>query len=331
MNIRLLAFTDQGFALACRLAEEMGGQAFRCGAEVSLHGWTRENFLPENGLIFVGAAGIAVRAIAPYVKSKTCDPAVVVLEEKGRFVIPILSGHLGGANDLARRIARLCGAVPVITTATDVNGCFPVDQWARCQGLAVENPQRIKLVSSKVLAGERVSFRSDYPVRGSLPDGIVPAQEETCDIHITARCEPEEALKLIPPVITLGVGCRRGTSMEALEEAFQTVLTREGRSKEAVYQVCTIDLKQDEAGLLAFCRRHGLPLMVFSPEELAKVPGEFPASDFVRQVTGVDNVCQRAAVLGSGGCLLGERYQNNGVTMALAERSYPLDWSYQDE
>lgn len=123
MTRAYLAFTETGLALAKRLADSLPGSVVRCGQNgISLAEWTSSQFVQSDALIFVGAVGIAVRAIAPHCRSKTTDPAVVVVDECGRFAVPILSGHLGGANDLARAIAAVCGAVPVITTATDAHG-----------------------------------------------------------------------------------------------------------------------------------------------------------------------------------------------------------------
>ena len=131
MSRAYLAFTAKGEALARRLAEALPGSVSRCGRDVTLKGWTAEHFAQDEALIFVGAVGIAVRAIAPHCRSKAADPAVVVVDEGGNFAVPLLSGHLGGANALARALAKACGAVPVITTATDVNGLFAVDLWPR--------------------------------------------------------------------------------------------------------------------------------------------------------------------------------------------------------
>ena len=306
--IHLISFTDRGQELAETLAQELGGQAIR---GMSLDQWTRENFRTGNALIFVGAAGIAVRTIAPYIQSKTTDPAVVVVDERRQFAVPILSGHLGGANDLARKIAALCGTQPVITTATDVNGVFAVDEWARRQNCALQNPEQIKTISRTLLAGGRVEISTCWPIAGAPPKGV--------------------ALNLVPRIVTLGVGCKRGTSVEALETVFSALLKRERISEKAVCRVCSIDLKKDEPGLLAFCETHGLPFETYSAAELAAVEGDFPSSDFVREVTGVDNVCQRAAVLGSDGRLIGTRYAANGVTMALAEGSFTPDWRWRDE
>lgn len=329
MKLRLLAFTQRGYDLARTLGEKLGGEASRCGRECTLEGWTAEGFHTGENLIFVGAVGIAVRAIAPFVKSKTSDPAVVAVDEGGTYAIPLLSGHLGGANDLARQIARVSQAQAIITTATDVRGLFPVDQWARQQGLRVENPEKIKAVSAKVLAGETVFIKSDVPISGAPPEGVALGEEGDVDVEISCHPRAETALHLLPAAMVLGVGCKRGTPKQALEQAFAELLAREGLSPLAVGKVCSIDLKKDEPGLLAFCNEHSLSLETYSAGELAAVPGEFTASDFVRRVTGVDNVCQRAAALGSAGGaerLLGEKYQREGVTMALALGDVWLDW-----
>ena len=142
MKLELIAFTQRGNALAEQLAKTLsdhGHQAAYTRDGLKAEAWAERAFSRSEGLIFVGATGIAVRSIAPHLRHKSTDPAVIVVDEGGQFVIPILSGHLGGANDLAREIATLIGAVPVITTATDVNGVFAVDQWARRQGLMVCN------------------------------------------------------------------------------------------------------------------------------------------------------------------------------------------------
>ena len=159
MTRAYLAFTEKGLALAQKLAGALPGTVDRCGhGGPGLADWAAEQFAHADALIFVGAVGIAVRAIAPHCRSKAVDPAVVVLDECGHFAVPILSGHLGGANDLVRALAAVCGAVPVITTATDANGVFAVDEWARHQNCAVLEPERIKLVSGALLAGKTVAL-----------------------------------------------------------------------------------------------------------------------------------------------------------------------------
>lgn len=318
----LLAFSARGEALGTRLAEALEtqgwqAQATRC-AQGGLDAWTRENFGAE-ALLYVGSCGIAVRAVAPYVTSKISDPAVVVVDETGRFAVSLLSGHLGGANRLAETVAEAIGAVPVITTATDRRGLFAVDTWAREQGLTILEPHRIKTISARLLAGATVTLSSDQPLGGPWPPELTRADRDG-DIVLSWRTPTGEGLHLVPKVLTLGVGCRRGTSVQDLEAAVTDFLEQNGCYPAAVRQVCTIDLKAAEPGLLALCRDRSLPLVTYSAQDLAAVPGDFAPSDFVRQVTGVDNVCARSAKRGSGpaGRLLRGKTKYPGITLALA-------------
>lgn len=331
MTVRLLAFTERGYALARRLGGALGGEAARCGAPLGLADWTADAFSQAEALVFVGAAGIAVRAVAPHVRHKAADPAVVVVDERGQFAVPILSGHLGGANDLARKIAALCGAVPVITTATDVHGLFAVDEWARRQNCRVQNPEAIKRVSAKVLSGGTVGIFSPWPISGTPPPGTALEARERCDVLLTVRWEVGERLRLSPAIAVLGVGCKKGTSQTSLEWAFAELLDHSGLASSAFCKVCSIDLKREEPGLLAFCRAHGLALETFSAQALQAAEGDFSPSDFVRSVTGVDNVCERSAVLGSGGTLCWKKQAGNGVTMAAALAPFSPDWRWRDD
>ena len=327
MKISLIAFTERGLALAKKLADALDGEAVRCPEDTSLSDWTQNRFAAADGLVFVGAAGIAVRAVAPYVKSKDRDPAVVVVDECGRYAVPVLSGHLGGANALARRIAAVCGAEAVITTATDRNGVFPVDEWARVQGCAIPCPERIKGVSSRLLAGETVTVRSDWPIAGEPPAGMELVTDGPADVLLTYRLEEGRGLCVAPRVLTLGVGCRRGVRSERIEAAFVDFMKKHGYHEAAVARVCSIDRKAGEPGLLVFCERRGLPFETFSAEALSAVQGDFTASDYIRKVTGTDNVCERSAVLGSGGGrLICRKEVSDGVTLALAEGDFCPDW-----
>lgn len=323
MNAAIVAFSQRGSALGERLAAHLtqSGHAAvssRCPPG-GLAAWVKEHF-DRDALVFIGSCGIAVRGIAPYVKSKTSDPAVVVVDELGSFSIPILSGHIGGANELAVDLARFLGAIPVVTTATDRRGVFAVDTWAVSQGLRIANPQRIKWISARLLAGESIALQSSVPVQGPLPEGITLC-DRGGDVLITHRTRGrKEALRLVPPVVTLGIGCRKGVAAEEIDQAFALTLAKAGCHPLAVARVCSINLKAAEPGILAFCHSRGLSYKTFSPEALMAVPGQFSASAFVRDVTGADNVCERAAVLGSGegGRLLTHKDAGNGVTMALA-------------
>lgn len=328
MKLELIAFTQRGNSLAQHLAESLsdhGHQAACTRDGLKAEEWAARAFSRSDGLIFVGATGIAVRSIAPHLHHKSTDPAVVVVDEGGQFVIPILSGHLGGANDLAREMAALIGAVPIITTATDVNGVFAVDQWARRQGLLVCNPERILSVSSRLLARETVGFFSAWPIAGELPTGLSLVPREDAQVVLDLHRPEEVALWLCPKGVRVGMGCRRGTPETALHALLEEVLTQEGLPQNAVSALCTIDLKKDERGLQKLAGELGVPLTTYSAQELAQVPGDFTPSPFVEQVTGVDNVCERAA-LASGGILLRNKTAKDGATVALALEELHLTW-----
>ena len=202
-GIAYLSFSEKGAALAEVLRRELGGEAGCAhGAEgFSLSRWTEKAFAERRALVFVGAVGIAVRAVAPYLRSKATDPAVVAVDECGRFAVPVVSGHLGGANDLARAIASLCGATAVITTATDANGVFAVDEWAKRQNCAVPDPHSIKGVSAKILAGETVHVRSAWPVEGAPPAGVALTDGNDWDVLVDVR--RGEGLCLVPRALVL--------------------------------------------------------------------------------------------------------------------------------
>lgn len=321
MGIYAIAFTDKGMELGGRLSSVTDGeiQLRRC-EDSELYKWTGEHFVSGGVIIFIGAVGIAVRAVAPFLNRKALDPAVLVIDEEGRFVIPLLSGHIGGANSLAVALADYLGAAAVITTATDLQNVFSVDTWAVNAGLKIANPEKIKHVSAKLLRGESVAFSSVFPIGGELPEGLVCVPDDTpCDFTISYLSGvAENTLHLVPPVLTLGIGCKKDTSVDALTAAYAQFIEDCGCHKLAVCRICSIDLKENEQGLLDFAAAQKLPVSFFSAEELKQVSGSFSSSEFVEETTGVDNVCERAAVLGSGGTLLVRKTVLDGITMAIA-------------
>ena len=329
-ELYLLSFTERGRALARRLREALGGEADCTRDGAQLRAWTAERFPIARALIFVGAAGIAVRAVAPYLVHKADDPAVVCVDEGGSFAIPLVSGHLGGANELAREIARILGATAVITTATDVNGVFAADEWARVQGCAVLGTEQIKAVSGKLLSGEPVEVKTLFPVDGEPPEGVELSDTAEPDVWVDVR--PHAGLVVAPRALRLGIGCRRGVTKETLEARFATFCRVSGVLPESIAEAATIDLKADEKGLLAFCAGHGWNLKFYSDEELLKAEGTFTASDFVETQIGVDNVCERAAMLSAGmdGELFVRKFAGEGVTFALSRRPVRLDWRWRN-
>lgn len=336
MRLSIAAFTKTGGQLAQMLQEGLsaGGHMVKTallqrreGRPVpSLSEWTQAAF-EGDGIIFVGACGIAVRAIAPYIRDKLTDPAVVSIDERGRFAVPLLSGHVGGANALAQEIAACCGATAVISTATDVNGLFAVDVWAAQNQLLLCERELAKAVSAALLDGRQVGFHSDFPMKGRLPDGLVERVSHVLGICVSYDVQKspfEHTLHVVPHAVALGVGCRKGVSGEQFEQTICAVLTEQGVSMQAVRTLITIDLKKDEPCIHAFCGKYHLPMELVSAQELAAVGGDFTSSAFVGEITGVDNVCERAAVFGSGGELIIKKQARNGVTVAAAAENRRL-------
>ena len=338
MKLAVFAFSRRGrdTARRCLAALAGPGDEYRAYASES---WAGEGFSPirppladftapvfawADAMVFVGACGITVRAIAPHVRDKGTDPAVLAVDELGQFVIPLLSGHIGGANRLAARLAEAVGATAVVTTATDVNRRFSVDEWSARQGLYIDDMAAAKAVSAAILEGP-VPVWSDFPIAGDLPAGLEPGESGPLGICISWRRKfPfDRTLLLVPPVLRLGIGCRRGTSSGAIDALTDQLLAEHNVHPAAVGTVATIDLKKDETGLLDFCRDRGWPLSCYSAEELAAVEGDFTPSDFVRSVTGVDNVCERAALLGAERLLV-KKTARDGVTAALALNAWEV-------
>lgn len=331
MTASIIAFSDTGYLLGERLlsffSQGRGTASLtRCPAG-GLQKWAADNF-HNDAMVFISSCGIATRAIAPLLENKTSDPAVVVIDELGLHSIALLSGHIGGGNELAVRLGRFLGAEPVITTATDIHGTFAVDTWACKNGLGIANPQRIKNISSRLLAGKTITLQTSMPISGALPDSIVLGDKDS-DMLVTYNNTGGGALLLVPPVATLGIGCKKGASVRDIEEAFALTLKKANLHPLAVRLVCSINLKKKEPGVLEFCSIHRLPYQTFTAGELAAADGEYNSSDFVKQVTGVDNVCERSAILGSGkdGRLLLGKTVTNGVTMALAISPFLLNFS----
>ena len=334
MRIRIVSYTAQGRSTAAEIADALNGAGHVCRrfalpkfcmpGDEPLTGraadWAAEGFREDDALVFCCAAGIAVRAVAPSVKDKTADPAVIVTDELGHFVIPLLSGHLGGANELAGQIAREIGATVVLTTATDINGVFAADVFAAKNHLSIGEMALAKAVSAALLAGDAVGFRSDLPWEGPLPKGLVTGSAELgISVSADRAAEPfPKTLHLIPRRYAAGMGCRRGKSREELESFLLGQLDRCGVRIEELRCIASIDLKADEPGLLALCEQYRLPLQTYGAEQLAAVPGEFTASAFVKEHTGVDSVCERAAVLAADGPLIIKKMAENGMTFALA-------------
>jgi cobalt-precorrin 5A hydrolase len=307
----------------------------------------KELFHHVDAIIFVSACAIAVRSIAPFLESKTTDPAVIVIDELGQYAISLLSGHIGGGNELTKQVADWIGATPIISTATDLNNLFAVDVFATKNNMYIDNMILAKQVSSELLDNKDVGVSSDFPITSQLPTQLILNYDYSHDqphnslpiqstnnlplgIAITLdenKSIFDQTLHLIPRIITLGIGCKKGTPVEAIESLVLQTLERYHVSLHAIKQIASIDLKAKEEGLLIFCKRYHLPLITNTSEELASLMGDFTPSTFVKSVTGVDNVCERAALYQEPkGFLIIRKTASNGVTIAAALQDYTIDF-----
>lgn len=313
------------------LREEWKKEGLKEREEEFLSQWTGKMFAEKRAMIFVSATGIAVRAIAPWIRDKMTDPPVVTVDEGAQFVIPLLSGHVGGANELARHIADWLEAVPVITTATDVNGKFAVDLFASAYHMTIIDRKEAKNISAAVLEGKQIGVFSDFPIK-KLPDGFVMDRwcEENICITVKDPSFPEKKasyLRLVPRAVVLGVGCRRGTDPEFMKEKVFALLKEHGIDPAAVKAIASVDVKQDEPAVLGLkqvfdgeCLHQPCEQRFYTPEQLNQVPGDFKESAFVKKQIGVGNVCERSACA-AGGKLLVEKQAGDGITLAAA-----LEW-----
>lgn len=349
-KVSVISFTEKGIQqsetvagildhMECRLftkcsaylkGERKGTVTF---VESSVGEWAGEQMAAKHALLFIGACGIAVRAIAPGVTDKLQDSPVLVMDEEGRYVIPILSGHMGGANELALLIADKTGADPVITTATDIRHRFAVDLFARKNGLSVVNKDGIARVSAKILSGEQIllSVETGHVGPGSpLPEGVrlaayPPAQP--VDIVVSSENRAfDAAILLRPREYVIGMGCRKGKEAEKIEAMIRRCMEELGLQDNQIAALASVDVKSSEPGFLAWSARKNIPFLTYTPEELQEVEGDFHASEFVHDMVGVDNVCERAALkaCGCGGRLVYEKHAADGMTIAAARREWSV-------
>jgi len=281
------------------------------------------------GHVFIMSTGIVVRVIAGLIRGKTMDPAVVVVDDRGTHAISLLSGHIGGANRLASRVASIIGARPVITTATDVNQVPAVDVMALERQLLIENSNAIKRVNMALLRGETITV---YDPLGWLA-GAIP-QARSCPTPSSLNRSPEaasvfvhdhrsdlapEVLVLRPPSLAAGLGCNRNTDKQEIKDQLTHVLAQAGLASGSLCRLASIDRKANEPGLLALAEDLQIPIEFFDQEQLNRVKGIKTPSTVVEKHVGVKSVCEAAAILAArGGTLIVPKQSTRNVTVAIA-------------
>jgi cobalt-precorrin 5A hydrolase len=338
--IKILALTATGAALGRRLdrglpeaelrlpqaqAKEPGELTFsRLSEEL------RGAFERGENLVCIMAAGIVVRGIAPYLKGKDTDPAVVVVDEAGRFAVSLLSGHLGGANDLARRVAKILGGAPVITTATDVQGLPALDLLAAAHNLTIENLAGVRPVHMALLEGRPVRVvdpedclsgeLSAYPELFSLEadlDRALAGSGPTVYVGCKERPWPPEWLRLRPRNLVAGMGCHKGTPAGELIEFIQQTFKQAGLSLLSLKALATIEAKKAEPGLQLAARSLGVEFLWFTATELKDIPVPNPSPRVARHMQ-VASVSEAAALKAGGVELVLTKQKSPNATLAVA-------------
>ncbi|PHM69698.1 cobalamin biosynthesis protein CbiG [Xenorhabdus sp. KJ12.1] len=337
----LFCLTAGGIALARRLQSYLAIDCFTSPELVesgfftfdgSFSNTVRKVFTRYSALIMVGATGIAIRVIAPLLRDKMTDPAVIVLDEKGQFAISLLSGHMGGANKLAQQIADILDGQAVITTATDVNQVAALDLLSQQLDGKMDNfRESVKTVNQMLVNGKRVGIwfhpdlsgeKNRYDIRGFIPvasleerpelDALVYVSYERTNIMLAIP-----VFKLIPRRIVAGIGCRRGVEPEQCAELLERHLLELNLEPLALKAIGSIELKKDEPALIQLSQQHQIPFQTFSVNQLSRYEQVFPTSEFVRKTVGIGSVSQPVAWLMSKGHLVGHTLREQGVTITL--------------
>ena len=323
--------------------EASSDDTITCGRGVAAE-WTKQHFHEGNVLVYIGACGIAVRLIAPLIRDKAHDPAVIVADEKGQFVIPLLSGHIGGANEYAAQIAEAIGGTAVITTATDVNQLFAVDVFARRNGLIIDNMTAAKRFSAQLLEAQHAQIRIPAALKGLTSiEGEVPRELQVSfenadngkrhQIIPTAEITPfrqtkkagaapasqntDAPLILIPRCIVAGIGCRKGKSAEELHAFLRICMESLHLRMESLHAIASIDIKRTEEGMVRLAERLGVSFLTFSAEVLEGIEGLFAESETVRRTVGTGSVCERSAAAAGAVRLLKRKTAWNGMTVCI--------------
>ncbi len=342
-RVAIWAITPGGVGLGARLAKGFDGSELFLSEKLALSsevppGASRfttlskaleEGFHAYSAHIFLFSTGIAVRMIAPLLRSKLTDPAVVVVDDRGLHAVSLVSGHLGGANELAMRVGGIVGARPVITTATDVNQLPSIDLIAKENHLKIENPGMIKAINMAFLQGRALEVQDPFGlVTPNLPERfIIPREEGPTGARPAVICTdrvatvPRETIVLRPGTLAVGIGCNRGTAMEEIQGLLTAVFRDQALSLDSIALLATTEVKADETGLLALGAALGLDIRFYDKPSLNSVTTIQNPSRVVEKHLGVKSVCEAAAILAANnGKLIVPKQKQGNVTLAVARK-----------
>lgn len=290
---------------------------FKIDNSIQMENFTEElneAFNKYDGHIFIMATGIVIRKIASLIKSKDVDPAVVVIDEGMNFVISLLSGHLGGANDLTQNLHEIFGLVPIITTSSDVTGKIAVDTLSQKLKCNLKSLEAAKKVTSLIVDGKNVELSLPKNICNENPEGVV----------VISNKENLEVVHLYPENLVIGIGSRRGIEKEKVYEFLIETLEKHNLSLKSIKHFATVDLKVDEKGIVETARELGKELKIVSREEILTVEDMFHGSEFVKKEIGVKAVSEPCAYLTSSkdGKFIEIKAKKDGMTISIYEERF---------
>ncbi|MDD3917005.1 MAG: cobalamin biosynthesis protein, partial [Synergistaceae bacterium] len=249
MKTAFFCFSSKGEATARRLEEAGTVVRVESGALAATVAswWSR-----ADALVFVASLGIAVRAVAPHLSDKADDPAVLVVTEDGKTVLPVTGAHLGGGRELAERLAGMLGVEPLLTTSSDRAGLVAPDLLASRWGWALLGRDALAATNGALIETGALSFWTDVPeLLPPLPAGYAATEEANAALLISPRAHStaKKRVQLVPPCIVAGMGCRRGASAKTLRSVLNEALRAQALLPEAIREIRTVEEKMDEPGL----------------------------------------------------------------------------------
>lgn len=318
MKLACIAFTSAGLGIAERIK---ASECFELDVfdKYSYKEQLDLIFIRYRHIVFIASTGIAVRLSASYLQHKSSDPAIVVIDDLGRFSISLVSGHLGGANELTLKLAEILACQPVITTASDGRGFEAIDMFAKSNGLYIEGLEDAKKITAMMVEGKGIKLESELKLELGYDNITDEDYEAVVIVSSRKRISKDMSCCILRPRnINVGIGCRRGKSKDEILTAIYEVFERYNLSIRSIKAVATVNLKADEQGIIDACKELGCSMRIFDLESIGKVENLFDSSEFVKSEIGVSSVCEPCAYLTGGKLIVGKTIMN-GITIAVSK------------
>lgn len=326
MKIAIITITEDSRKLANRLAESLKSDPTVIEVKIfnkNVKGALKESFKDYDCIIGIMASGIIVRNICRLIKNKMEDPAVLLVDDQGKHVISLLSGHFGGANEITLKIAHILGAEPVITTATDTHGKMGIDSIARKYHLNVDDFSLIKRINSALVENKKVDLCVCEKYKYIMEDFAIKESYNECsrdedDLKVSYK---GNTLLLTPKKVVFGIGARRGVKQENVLTAIYKAAELLELPPHRIDSIATAKIKEKERGIIEAASNLQVPLEIVSTEEIKSLNNpDCSSSPLVLKNFGIPGVCEQAALIaaGSKSRLILKKTAYNGVTVAVA-------------